>query len=158
MLPEAIKGLGHNVLINFIPDAFVTCAVRNQSRGFHGETREWIEKWVKGEDPDAKAGDTRDCTVLVHRNGKIVTGVACIGIYDTSKGTCLWVREIAVLPEEQGKGIGKKLLLQSFGYGLERGATIAFLMANDCNTNAVGLYKKVGFVPAHDAEINMTSP
>ncbi len=82
-----------------------------------------------------------------------------MGIYgdESKKGPVLWLREIAVLPQEQGKGIGRKLILQSLGYGKERGAKRAFLMADDCNTNAIGLYKSVGFVPSEDAEINMVS-
>lgn len=205
LLPEAIRSLGHNILVKFIPPdfkayfaeqgfsdyavfrdykiedieaaasltdyallekeeygqaSFVTCAVKNQSRGFHGETKEWIENWIKGEDPDAMACEgIRDCNILVNRDGKTVTGVACVGIYgdESKKGPVLWLREIAVLPQEQGKGIGRKLILKSLGYGKERGAKRAFLMADDCNTNAIGLYKSVGFVPSEDAEINMVS-
>lgn len=205
LLPEAVRCLGHNILVKFIPPdfrayfaeqgfsdyavfrdyvmedigtadclsgysllekeeygqgSFVTCEVKNQSRGFHGETKAWVESWIKGEDPDAMACDgIRDCNILVNRDNKTVTGVACVGIYgdESKKGPVLWLREIAVLPQEQGKGIGKKLILQSLGYGKERGAKRAFLMADDCNTNAIGLYKSVGFVPSEDAEINMVS-
>lgn len=204
LLAGKVKGLGHNILVNFIPaewkDYFakqgfsdyaiyrsywvkdldlvdgrtdysflkeeeygqasaVTRAVKNQSRGFHGESEEWIGSWIRGEDPNAREDDTKDCNIIVHREGKTVAGIACVGIYghDSEKGPVLWLREIAVLPGEQGKGIGKKLILQSFRYGKERGAKRAFLMADDCNTNAIGLYKKTGFVPNEDLEINLTS-
>lgn len=205
LLPEAVKSLGHNILVKFIPPDFkayfaeqgfsdyavfrdyiledikaaaslmdyallnkeecgqasyVTCAVKNQSRGFHGETKSWIENWIKGEDPDALACDgIRDCNILVYRDEETVSGVACVGIYgdESKKGPVLWLREIAVLPQEQGKGIGRKLILQSLGYGKERGAKRAFLMADDCNTNAIRLYQSVGFTPSEDAEINMVS-
>jgi ribosomal protein S18 acetylase RimI-like enzyme len=134
----------------------VTKSVKNQSRGFHGESTEWIGNWIKGENTNR---DTSDCNIIVHREGGKVAGIACVGIYghESKKGAILWLRKIAVLQELQGKGIGRKLILQSIGYGKSKGAKRAFLMADDCNINALGLYKNIGFTPKDEVEINMVS-
>ncbi len=105
------------------------------------------------------SGNSKDCNILVHKENGIMVGIAHVAIYDheSKKGPVLWLREIAVVPEMQGKGFGRKLILQAVQYGKERGAVRAFLMADDCNYNAAGLYKSIGFVPNDDVEINMVS-
>jgi GNAT superfamily N-acetyltransferase len=135
----------------------VTKSVKNQSRGFHGESTEWIGNWIKGE--NTNMDDITDCNIIVHRENGQVAGVACVGIYghDSKKGAVLWLRELAVLQKLQGKGIGRQLIMQSIGYGKSKGAKRAFLMADDCNINALGLYKSTGFIPNDEIEINMVS-
>lgn len=129
--------------------AAVTEACRFQSREFCGETPAWMADWIAGEDPDAKAVRACDCAVLACREGGRVAGVACVAIYadESPRGAVLWVRELAVAPEFQGKGYGKSLLLSALAYGCAHGAKRAFLMADDLNANAVALYKKAGFSP-----------
>ena len=104
---------------------------RLQSRGFEGETAEWFAEW-----------DT-DNAILTHRDGEALAGFCCVSIYN--EGTTLWVREIAVDPPHQGKGIGKALLAQAIQYGIEHGAVKAFLAADVLNHAAIGLYEKFGF-------------
>ncbi len=203
-LVSAVKRLGPNVLISFIPakwkDYFnengfsdyaifrgywiqditkikgygdynllqekeckqaseVTLSCRNQSRGFHGESEEGIRSWIKGENPNAKDCNSRHCSILIHKELYKIVGIALVAVYDydSTNGPVLWLREIAVHPDYQGKGIGRKLILQSIKFGEEREAKRAFLMADDCNENAIGLYKSVGFVPDDDVEINLVS-
>jgi len=104
---------------------------RLQSRGFEGETEEWFAVW-----------DTDD-NILAHRDDTALAGFCCVSIYN--KNTTLWVREIAVDPPRQNKGIGKELLAQAIQYGVEHGATKAFLAADVLNKNAIALYAKCGF-------------
>jgi len=138
--------------------AAVTVSCRWQSREFHGETAEWVAEWMQGRDPDACACGSRDCTILACReNGKPV-GVVCIAIYgdESPKGSVVWVREIAVIPEYQGRGYGRALLQSALAYGAEHGAKRAFLMADDCNTVATKLYRSLGFVPnMNEAQIDL---
>lgn len=113
-----------------------------QSRGFTGETAEWFESWLGEND------------VLTEKIGGKIAGFCCVSVY--SEGTTLWVREIAVEPERQGKGIGGKLIRQALAYGMDKGAKKAFLAADVKNGNAIGLYKKYGFEPREDdSEIQM---
>lgn len=137
--------------------AFETAhACRWQSRGFSGESLRWITSWMDGTNADA--AEARDCTILACREGKRVAGIICVGIYgdDNPRGAVLWVRMIAVHPDYQGQGIGKALLQQGLQYGIDHGTKRAFLLADELNKGAIGLYRQVGFVPADDdAQIDM---
>ncbi len=130
----------------------VTVSCRNQSREFNGETPEWFRKWLASEEEDSQDLGIKDCAVLVHRRETGIEGIACVGIYahESRKGPVLWVREIAVRPDCQGKGIGRKLLIQALAYGREKGACRSFLAADECNAKALALYKNVGYVPNPD--------
>lgn len=132
----------------------VTLSCRYQSRGFSGQSEEWIQQWV-----DNKVVDyTKDCNIIVKKINGIIAGVVCVGVYghESAKGPILWVREVAVRPEFQKKGIGRELLGQAFAYGLEKGATRSFLAADECNHGAIHLYKSMGYqADENDREINM---
>lgn len=125
----------------------VTLSCKEQSREFFGETTEWFKEWINSN--DSTDSDYKDCAVLVHNEVNCIAGIVCVATYghDSQKGTVAWIRELAVNHKFQGKGVGRKLLLQALNYGKEHGAVRAFLMADDCNANAINLYKSVGFIP-----------
>jgi ribosomal protein S18 acetylase RimI-like enzyme len=106
-----------------------SCA--NESRGFTGETSKWFSDWVDEND------------VIIVRQNNEIAGYCCVSIYN--EGSTLWVREIAVAPVFQGKGLGKKLMEQAICYGLNKGAEKAFLAADVLNYNAIKLYTRYGF-------------
>lgn len=58
------------------------------------------------------------------------------------------VLTIAVLPEEQGRGIGTALLTTALGKARVRGATSVYLDVSEANLAARGLYAKLGFAEA----------
>lgn len=128
----------------------VTIECRGQSRGFQGETPEWIEAWINGSEDGLVSA--KDSTILVYRENDEVLGVVCLAIYGhgSEKGPILWVRELAVAPKSQGQGIGRKLLNQALTYGIDHGAKRGFLMADECNFNAKKLYEDIGFIPSVD--------
>ena len=114
-----------------------------QSRGFEGHSLSFYEEM-------ASHGK-----ILVFRKNKAIVGVCIVDIYDSGMPT-LHIREIATIPAYQGQGIAKKLLSQAFRWGMEHGASQAFLMADIINTNAISLYEKYGFVPDGDeSELQM---
>jgi len=136
----------------------ITMDCRWQSREFHGESPKWASRWMGNGDTDANAIGARECSILVHRENNRVVGIVCVAIYgDMSKnGAILWIREIAVMPEFQGQGIGRKLIQNALAYGNQYGAKRVFLMADDCNTAAIHLYKSIGFKPnTEEAQIDM---
>lgn len=104
---------------------------RMQSRGFEGETTEWFSQWIE------------ENKVLVQKSGAQLMGFCCVSIYN--QGQNLWIRELAVHPDFQGRGIGKRLMQQAIGYGVEKGASKGFLAADILNRNAIGLYEKYDF-------------
>ena len=132
--------------------AAVSQSCRLQSREFYGETKESIIAWMTGCDPQAVAGGARHETVLACRNGSRMVGIVSVAIYgfETKAGPIVWLREVAVLPEHQGEGYGRALVESALQYGIDHGAVRAFLLADDCNTSAIALYRKVGFVPSED--------
>jgi len=132
--------------------AAVSQSCRLQSREFFGETRESIIAWMTGCDPQALAGGSRHETVLACRNGSRMIGIVSTSLYgyDGKSGPIIWIREVAVLPEFQGEGYGRALVESALQYGLDHGATRAFLLADDCNTSAIVLYRKIGFEPSED--------
>lgn len=136
----------------------VTLSCRDQSRGFSGQSKEWLKQWIKGVEPNVVMSDGKDSAVLVHREHDHIAGIICVTIYghNSDNGAILWIREIAVSPEYQRRGIAKKLINQALFYGKCHGAKRGFLMADECNENAIKLYESVGFVAnKNEAEIDM---
>ena len=121
----------------------VTKSCMLQSRGFEGALPEFYEEWLN-----------KGNHVIIQRVGSVVAGVCCVAIYDD--GTTLHIREIAVGPKYQGRGLGKKLMEQAIIYGVENGAVKGFLLADVLNENAIGLYRKYDFYMKDDEiEIQM---
>ncbi|BCN29826.1 GNAT family N-acetyltransferase [Anaeromicropila herbilytica] len=125
----------------------VTLACRRMSRGFEGESEEWMKKWITGTEAHQIMQENKDAAVLIHKEDNKIVGIVCVSTYahDSEKGPILWVREIAVHPKYQRQGIAHKLLLQALYYGKVHGANRAFLSADECNEHAIHLYNKVGF-------------
>jgi GNAT superfamily N-acetyltransferase len=121
----------------------VTLTCKGQSRGFIGQSKEWFEQWIRNEEP-ACPDYVSDPAVLISGQDQM-SGIICVGLYGNPENRILWIRELAVRPEYQGKGIGKKLIGQAFSYGIKHGAKKAFLMADECNQNAIHLYERMGF-------------
>ena len=128
--------------------SLITLSCTGQSRGFSGQSEEWMKQWIGNAGP-AVPEYTRECAVIASFNHEM-SGVVCVAIYGDGEKTTLWIREIAIKPEFQGRGIAKKLLRQAFAYGIKHGAKKAFLMADECNNRAIGLYKSMGFQAAVD--------
>jgi len=113
-----------------------------QSRGFEGQTVEYFNKWLD------------ENKVIIQRRGSAIAGYCCVSIINN--GTTLWIREVAVDPKHQGKGLGKKLVEQAMKYGVENGAVKAFLAADLLNENAIGLYNRYGlFAKDGESELQM---
>jgi ribosomal protein S18 acetylase RimI-like enzyme len=134
----------------------VTLSCTNQSRGFSGQTETWMRQWIEGLELNAVALGSKNCAVLIHRENNHIVGVVCIAIYghESERGPTLWIREIAIRPEYQGRGMAKKLLNQALFYGESHGAKRAFLMADELNENAIRLYESIGFTANKDEAEN----
>lgn len=135
----------------------LTLMCRNQSRGFTGQTPEWISDWINNK--NGNSTDTNNNAILVERNeNNEILGLLCTATYPhTSKsGNVVWVRELAVNPKYQNQGIGRKLLMNCFSYGKFFDADEAYLAADEQNDGAIHLYRSVGFRPSNEeSQIDM---
>jgi [ribosomal protein S18]-alanine N-acetyltransferase len=66
-------------------------------------------------------------------------------IFSIQVGEC-HILNLAVHPDQQRKGFGRKLLLAALSAGKENGATIAYLEVRRSNKHAIALYHEVDFI------------
>jgi mycothiol synthase len=81
-----------------------------------------------------------DLQVLAWRDGRLV-GAAVIRVFSDGMG---WVSQLAVAPDERGKGLGTALLAESFRRLLSTGADKLGLAVSAANVDALRLYRGVG--------------
>ena len=100
----------------------------------HGDRpmAEWHQLFLAGEDPLQQ--------VLAWRDGALV-GVALGKTFSDGTG---WVSQVAVRPDQQGRGLGRALLLEAFGRRLGTGAARLGLGVSAANADALRLYESIG--------------
>jgi predicted N-acetyltransferase YhbS len=126
----------------------VTRSCAEYSRGFTGESEEVMKEWFEKEN---------SCLLVAELDGNIV-GVGYFVLYgfDSEKGTVLWVRELAVDPAYQSKGIGRELISHGILWGRNNGAKRSFLACDAENYNAIKLYESLEYSRNNErGQINM---
>ncbi len=117
--------------------ARITEACRGQTRGYYGEHPEWIERFAA--DPNQK--------VWMAVDGSRPVGVMFAGLFgfDHPRGPVCWIRDMAVLPSFQNRGVGQEMLLTALHWGLQNSAKRATLAVDVQNDKAIHLYQSAGF-------------
>lgn len=126
----------------------ITLRCASQSREYEGEDYTFVREWAR----------SRNSKVLVYKQDENVCGVCFISIYRSAsaKANVLWIRELAVDPVYQRKGIASVLINKALEYGKNCGAYKSFLAVDRENFGAVRIYEKAGFHPKADhGQINM---
>jgi ribosomal protein S18 acetylase RimI-like enzyme len=83
------------------------------------------------------------------------TNIGFIGIEHNYNGEALTkIHKIYLLPETQGKGIGKKVIDEIGKLALENNSKALLLNVNRFNT-ALGFYKKIGFEVKEEVDIEI---
>lgn len=115
----------------------VTRSCAGYSRGFTGETNELVKEW----------NDTENAHIFIAELNEKIVGVCFVKLYgfDSKKGTVLWLRELAVRPEYQSKGIGREMLAYALKWGIDNGAKRSFLACDAENLNAIKLYESFNY-------------
>jgi len=93
--------------------------------------------------------DRKRLFFIVHKQTGRPVATACAGVASRHTRRHGYVHFVAVLPEYQGKGLGKaimRVVLRSFA---RRGFSDAILHTDDCRKPALKLYLDLGFVPRH---------
>ena len=79
--------------------------------------------------------------LYVAENEEQVVGTVMAG-YDGHRG---WIYYLAVLPDYQGQGIGKKLYDMAHQWLKDQGAPKVHILIRDDNMTAVSFYERLGF-------------
>lgn len=121
-------------------------------QAFKQLNEEWISKYFVMEEADYKALDNPESYIL-NKGGCII-----MAFYNNEPvGTCALIKmddekydfelaKMAVSPNIQGKGIGKKLMQAVVDKAKNKGAKWLYLESNTILTPAITLYEKTGFV------------
>lgn len=126
----------------------ITKACKDLSRGFRGETEDFVKEWSEAE----------NSIVLAAEDNEELIGVCFLNLYgfESERGTVLWLRELAVDPKYHSKGIGGALIRAAIAWGIEKGAKRSFLACDTENYNAIKLYESYGYKKrAGRGQINM---
>jgi ribosomal protein S18 acetylase RimI-like enzyme len=135
-----------NILFATVKDAEqlskISKACIGLSRGFWGETTDWFIDWLASNE------------VIINLIDHEIVGFCCVSIY--SEGNILWIREIAVHPDFQGRGISKELMSSALQYGVSKGAKKSFLAVDIDNDKAIKLYEYYGYqAKENEIEVQM---
>ena len=114
----------------------ITKSCKGLSRGFNGEEQETLEEWINDDDN----------TILGAIVDEKIIGICMMGTYKSNKEKVAWLRELAVHPNYQNRGIGRSLIQYGLDWAIGRGATQSFLATDVENDNAIYLYTKHGYV------------
>lgn len=110
--------------------------------------KSWIEKYFELEDVDRKLFEN---PVKVFNDGGFILTITEDG---NVVGTCALFKDtqekyelarMAVAESQQGRGIGKILMVEALDFARIRGMKKIFLVSNTKLKAAIGLYKKFGF-------------
>ncbi len=126
----------------------ITRKCREFSRGFHGETDEYVKEWF----------NTENSQILIAEVDDKVVGACFMNLYgfDSLNGPIAWLRELAVDPDYQSKGIGRALAITGLKWGQEMQAQKSFLSCDVENYRASRLYETLGYQKkAGRGQINM---
>ena len=88
-----------------------------------------------------------DCAIFLaaEEDAKLVGAV--LGTHDGRKG---WINRLAVLPEHQGRGIGRDLVAEVERRLLEKGIEIVTCLIEDWNEESMAFFGQIGYVKHPD--------
>jgi ribosomal protein S18 acetylase RimI-like enzyme len=107
---------------------------------------EWLEATFKEEEQDFKAQKTPIWLLQAFdQESKIVIGVATVEPDQNNATTTLYIRQMAVHPSHQKKGIGKGIIDVIEKRFSAQGFKDIVLLAREVNQPAIDFYTKTGF-------------
>lgn len=139
----------------FAADGFV---LRRAGREDVGEVRAVVRaaygKWVPllGREPLPMGADY-ERAVLEHRLDVLVTGSEIVAVLETMiRPDHLWIENVAVKPERQGQGLGRRLLAHAEDLARAGGLQEVRLLTSATFETNIALYGRVGY------EVERTEP
>jgi len=129
-------------------DLTLRVATPHDSAAIRALTRAAYAKWIPvvGREPRPMTEDY-EAAVLVHRFDLLVEGGETIALIETEvRGDHLFIINIAVAPDRQGQGLGRRLLAQAETLARLGGLASVRLLTNQKMAANIALYRAVGFV------------
>jgi GNAT superfamily N-acetyltransferase len=129
-------------------------AVLEDAAGIRALTRAAYAKWVAliGREPLPMQADY-ERAVVMHTIDVLIVDGALVGLLETIlRPDHLWIENVAVTPEQQGRGFGRLLLDHAEKRALRSGRTEIRLLTNQAFAANLELYAKRGY------SVNRTEP
>jgi ribosomal protein S18 acetylase RimI-like enzyme len=115
--------------------------------GIRDLVRSAYAKWIPviGREPRPMGADYREA-VRQHRIDLICLDARTAGLIETMlRDDHLWIENLAVRPEDQGRGLGRRLLAHAERVAVEAGRAEIRLLTNAAFEANVALYGKAGY-------------
>jgi GNAT superfamily N-acetyltransferase len=122
-------------------------AESRDAQAITGLVRAAYSKWVPviGREPQPMLADY-ERAVREHDIALLYSGARLIGLIEmVGSPDHLWIENIAVAPEKQGKGFGKLLLRHAEQLAINTGCGELRLLTNEAFETNIGLYSGFGF-------------
>ena len=121
----------------------------SDARAFHDLNLAWLTAFFSVEAKDEATLSDPDAVIL-RPGGQILMAdfagktVGCVALLPLGSGA-YEVAKMAVMPDVQGRGVGRRLLEAAIDWAKSRGARRLYLESNTRLTPALRLYESVGF-------------
>jgi GNAT superfamily N-acetyltransferase len=131
-----------------MPDMTMRTAVPSDAAAIRTLVRTAYARWVPilGREPRPMTADY-EAALSRHRFDLMETDGALIALIETAaRPDHYWIENLAVQPEAQGRGLGKRLLAHAETLALAAGLTELRLLTNGLMAANRALYGSLGFV------------
>lgn len=88
--------------------------------------------------------DARHHLVGALDEGRLIGVVSAVHYVHPDKPTELWINEVSVAPEYQGRGVGRQMLDAMLAHGRSLGCVNAWVLTDRENAAAMALYRAAG--------------
>lgn len=118
-----------------------------EAAAIKGIVRAAYAKWIPviGREPLPMQADCQQA-LRDHLFDVVVENGRIVGLIETIKrGDHIWIENVAVIPEAQGRGIGRRLLARAERQAIAAGCFEARLLTNGAFEANVSLYSRLGY-------------
>lgn len=89
-------------------------------------------------------GDPRHHLAVAIDQSQVIGFASGVHYVHPDKPAELWINEVGVSPDHQGRGVGKAVVRALLEHGKLLGCEEAWVLTDNANTAAIGLYASVG--------------
>ena len=118
-----------------------------EAAAIRGVVRAAYSRWIAviGREPLPMRADYQKA-LQDHQFDVVVENGQIVGLIETMlRGDHIWIENVAVIPEAQGRGIGRRLLAHAELKAIEAGCFEARLLTNGAFEANVSLYRQLGY-------------